>query len=236
MWPGHPRGARSPHADFGSRSLLDNVIPPHASVSPTGIEGDDWSVTTFLNTTLGDTVENAVQALAVDEKRGPYVAAVWTQSANAVALAGQSVLQVWFPGVHSDIGGGYHDKGIGDITWDFMMHQAADCGLVLDPGRKTPNVTLNELPAQHDSFDKTWQELSTRLNLIPQSVRTIGPKTVGPGGEELTVTPKVMLHPSLVSRLRKRCTTILDEKTNRRQDSDYLPANVKADTLPVFIS
>ena len=190
----------------------------------------------FHNTTLGDTVANAVQALAVDEKRGPYVAAVWTQAANAVALAGQSVLQVWFPGVHSDIGGGYHDKGIGDITWDFMMRHAADCGLVLDPGRKTPNVTLNELPAQHDSFDKTWQELSTKLNLIPESVRTIGPKMVGPGGEELTVTPKVMLHASLVSRLGRRCTTILDEKTNRRQDGDYLPANVKADTLPVFTS
>jgi len=116
------------------------------------------------------------------------------------------------------------------------MRQAAGCGLVLDPGRKTPTVTLSELPAQHDSFDKTWQELSTGLNLIPESVRTIGPKAVGPGGEELTVTPKVMLHPSLVSRLGRRCTTILDEKTNRRQDGDYLPANVKADTLPIFTS
>ena len=39
------------------------------------------------------------------------------QAANAAALAGQRVLQVWFPGVHSDVGGGYPDKGIGDITW-----------------------------------------------------------------------------------------------------------------------
>jgi uncharacterized protein (DUF2235 family) len=188
----------------------------------------------FHNTRLGDTVENAVQALAVDEKRGPYVPAVWTQAANAAALAGQSVLQVWFPGVHSDIGGGYHDKGIGDITWDFMMRQAADKGLVIDPNRPTPDVELDTLPPQHESFDRTWQDLSDKLKLIPQGTRTIGPKTIGPGGEELAVAPKVMLHPCLVNRLGQRCVTILDEKANRRQEGDYLPGNVKADTLPIF--
>ena len=188
----------------------------------------------FHNTTLGDTVENAVQALAADERRGPYVAAVWTQAANAVALAGQSVMQVWFPGVHSDIGGGYHDKGIGDTTWDFMMRQAAAKGLVIDSARPTPELTLNALPAQHESFDKTWEELSAKWKLIPEGVRTIGPKIIGPAGEELTVAPKVMLHPCLVNRLGQRCTTILDEKTNRRQDGDYRPTNVTKDTLPLF--
>jgi len=188
----------------------------------------------FHNTTLGDTVENAVQALAVDEKRGPYVPAVWTQATNAAALAGQSVLQVWFPGVHSDIGGGYHDKGIGDITWDFMMRQAADKGLVIDGNRRTPDVKLDGLPAQHDSFDQAWKDLSAKLNLIPEGVRAIGSTMTGPGGEEIRVAPKVMLHPCLVSRFGKQCTTILDEKENRRQVGEYLPANVKADTLPVF--
>ena len=72
----------------------------------------------FHNTTLGDTVEHPVQALAVDEKRGPYVPALWTQAADAVTFAERSVLQVWFPGVHSDIGDGYHNKGIGNVTWD----------------------------------------------------------------------------------------------------------------------
>jgi Uncharacterized alpha/beta hydrolase domain (DUF2235) len=144
------------------------------------------------------------------------------------------VLQVWFPGVHSDIGGGYHDKGIGDITWDFMMRQAAGKGLVIDHNLRMPDVKLGALPAQHESFDETWQDLSTKWNLIPQNVRAIGPKVIGPGGEELTVTPKVILHRCLVNRLGQRCTTILDEKADRRKVGDYLPANVKADTLPVF--
>jgi Uncharacterized alpha/beta hydrolase domain (DUF2235) len=188
----------------------------------------------FHNTTLGDTVEHAVQALAVDEKRGPYVPALWTEAAEAATLAGQSVLQVWFPGVHSDIGGGYHDKGIGNITWDFMMRQAADRGLVIDPARRAPEVKIEAVPPQHDSFDRAWRDLSTKWNLIPEGVRTIGPTTTGPAGEELRVAPKVMLHSCLVSRIGKRCTTILDEKEDRRQEGDYVPTNVKADTLPVF--
>src|SRR5262245_40466911 len=188
----------------------------------------------FQNKTLGDTVGNAVQAIWVDEKRGPYFPALWTQAAEAATLAGQSVLQVWFPGVHSDIGGGYHDKGIGNITWDFMMRQAADRGLVVDPARRTPEVKIETLPPQHDSFDKAWKDLSTKLKLIPEGVRAIASTMMWPGEEELQVAPKVMLHPCLVSRFGKRCTTILDEKETRRQESDYVPGNVKADTLPVF--
>jgi uncharacterized protein (DUF2235 family) len=188
----------------------------------------------FHDTTLGDTVEHAVQALAVDEKRGPYVPTLWTQAANAAALAGHSVLQVWFPGVHSDVGGGYGDKGIGNITWDFMMRQAAAHGLVIDPNQPTPPLTLETLPVQHESFDKTWQELSDRLQLLPQGVRSIGPTIVGPTGQTLTVATRVCLHPSLVGRLGKRCVTILDEARNYRREGEYQPVNVRADTLPLF--
>jgi uncharacterized protein (DUF2235 family) len=188
----------------------------------------------FHDTTLGDTVEHAVQALAVDERRGPYIPTLWTQAANAAALAGQSVLQVWFPGVHSDVGGGYGDKGIGNITWDFMMRQAASRGLVIDPNQPTPPLTLDPLPAQHESFDKTWQDLSDKLRLVPEGVRGVGPTTRGPRGETLTVATRVCLHPSLVSRLGQRCVTILNEGQNLRREGDYVPTNVKADTLPVF--
>jgi len=188
----------------------------------------------FHDTTLGDLVEHAAQALAVDEKRGPYLPTLWTQAANAAAIAGQSVLQVWFPGVHSDIGGGYADKGIGNLTWDFMMGQASERGLVIDPNQKTPPLTLEALPAQHESFDKNWQQLSDRLKLVPQGIRTIGPTTLGPHGEALTVATRVCLHRSLVTRFGQRCTTIMNEAENLRRDGEYKPGNVSADTLPVF--
>jgi uncharacterized protein (DUF2235 family) len=188
----------------------------------------------FHDTTLGDQVEHAVQALAVDEKRGPYVPSVWTQAANAALLAGQSVLQVWFPGVHSDIGGGYGNKGIGDITWDFMMRQAARHGLVIDPAQPTPALSLEPLPAQHESFNERWRRLSDELKLVAQGVRAIGPTVVGPDGQPLAVAGEVRLHPSLANRFGKRCVTILDEAKSLREEGVYQPANVKTDSLPVF--
>lgn len=188
----------------------------------------------FHDTALGDTVENAVQALAVDERRGPYTPTLWTQAADAAALSGQHVLQVWFPGVHSDIGGGYGDKGIGDITWDFMMRQAARGGLVIDPAQPTPSLALEPLPAQHESFDDKWTTLSTKLKLLPEGVRAVGTKVVGPNGEALVAAGEVRLHPSVLNRLGRRCTTILSEAEDLRREGDYLPQNVKADTLPPF--
>jgi hypothetical protein len=136
--------------------------------------------------------------------------------------------------VHSDVGGGYRDKGIGDITWDFMMRQAADRGLVIDPAQRTPVLALDPLPAQHESFDERWQKLSDELKLLPQAVRAIGTTTTGPGGQALVVAPRVLFHPSLVSRLGQRCTTILDETPDRRRQGEYRPANVRPDALEVF--
>ena len=187
----------------------------------------------FHDTTLGDLVENAVQALAVDERRGPFLPTLWTQQANAAALAGQKVLQVWFPGVHSDIGGGYEDKGIGDITLDFMMRQAVDCGLLIDPALPVPKATLQQLPVQHESFDTPWQALSNKLHLPLQATRTIGPTMPGPHGQTLTVRSEVCLHKSLVNRIGQSCTTILEDK-GAQTTAEYRPANVKEGVLPVY--
>jgi uncharacterized protein (DUF2235 family) len=188
----------------------------------------------FHDTSLGDTVEHAVHALAVDEQRGPYIPTLWTQAANAAPIARQSVLQVWFPGVHSDIGGGYVDKGIGNITWDFMMRQAARRGLVIDPAQPHPAASLEPLPCQHESFDDTWQKLSGDLRFVPQGVRNVGQPIKGPHGEALTAAGEVRLHPSLVNRFGKHCITILDESRNLRREGTYKPSNVMADTLPLF--
>ena len=45
----------------------------------------------------------------------------------------EKVTEVWFSGVHSDIGGGYWFNGLSDITLEFMRSKAQNAGLeVLD--------------------------------------------------------------------------------------------------------
>ena len=189
----------------------------------------------FHDTTLGDMVEHAVQALAVDEKRGPYVPTLWTQAANAAALAGQSVLQVWFPGVHSDIGGGYGDKGIGDIH--VGLHDAA--GRAPRPAdRSGPAHAAGHAQAAARAARVVRQDLAgaqrqAEARAAGRAVHRADDAGARPARPS-TSRREVRLHPALVSRFGKRCTTILDEGKQQQQEGDYQPGNVKADTLPAF--
>ena len=85
-----------------------------------------WS---FHDMTLSSWVDNAFQALAIDEHRKPFRPAVWEQSSKA---NGQVLEQVWFAGVHSNVGGSYPRTGLSDITLLWMIAKAESCGLTID--------------------------------------------------------------------------------------------------------
>jgi uncharacterized protein (DUF2235 family) len=82
----------------------------------------------FHDTELSGIVEYAYHALAIDEHRAPFEPTLWACKPKP----GQTIEQVWFCGVHSDIGGGYPEVGLSDITLDWMMGKARDAGLILD--------------------------------------------------------------------------------------------------------
>jgi uncharacterized protein (DUF2235 family) len=83
----------------------------------------------FHDTELSSTVQNAFHALAIDEKRKNFQAALWYQKKH---VEGQKLEQVWFPGVHSDIGGGYPETALSDISLQWMMEKATGCQLSFD--------------------------------------------------------------------------------------------------------
>jgi uncharacterized protein (DUF2235 family) len=77
----------------------------------------------FQDTDLGNHVECAFQALAIDEHRRLYQPTLWTRAANAPA--GQRIEQVWFAGAHTDVGGGYERHGLSDITLAWMVDRVS---------------------------------------------------------------------------------------------------------------
>jgi uncharacterized protein (DUF2235 family) len=84
----------------------------------------------FYDTTLSNIVDYAYHAVSIDEKRSNFEPTLWTKSPNmATNNPGQVLEQVWFAGVHSNIGGGYPDRGLSDITLRWMMEKAAGTGL-----------------------------------------------------------------------------------------------------------
>ena len=86
----------------------------------------------FHDTQLSSKVGFAYQALSIDETRAPFAPTLWLPKP---AVPGQTVEQVWFVGVHTDIGGGYSDGRLADITWHWMTDRARDAGLGLSSTR-----------------------------------------------------------------------------------------------------
>lgn len=84
----------------------------------------------FHDVQLSSHVDHAYHALAIDERRGPFAPTLWTCPKDA---PNQSVEQVWFAGVHSNIGGGYPDRGLSDQALVWMIEKAQGAGLAFDP-------------------------------------------------------------------------------------------------------
>ena len=72
----------------------------------------------FHDTELCSIVDHSCHALAIDEHRQEFEAAVWDLPRRGGYL---TVEQVWFPGAHANIGGGCQDKGLSDLTLDWML-------------------------------------------------------------------------------------------------------------------
>jgi uncharacterized protein (DUF2235 family) len=92
---------------------------------PSVIGGVDPVLYGFLDTSLHPDVLNAYQALAIDERRCEFPATLWTSAPGPR----QTIEQVWFAGVHGDVGGGYPETGLSDITLGWMMGKAKALGL-----------------------------------------------------------------------------------------------------------
>lgn len=115
----------------------------------------------FLDTSLNPNIRNAYHALAIDERRVEFPATLWTGQ----PAPGQTIEQVWFCGVHSDVGGGYSDDpqtgtALSDITLGWMIDRACALGLKIDTTLQTkykmPLDPKYALDARHESWNPVW--------------------------------------------------------------------------------
>lgn len=116
---------------------------------------------TFHSTSLSSNVRTARHALAMDEQRKTFAPALWTE-----VPPGADVQQLWFPGVHSDVGGGYRECGLSDGALDWMIEEAAAAGLAFhDSIRK--QVKPNYHDTLHDPRIGIFALLETQPRSIP---------------------------------------------------------------------
>lgn len=85
-------------------------------------KGDEISSdVVFENGTLNDRVYKAVHLVSLDEDRVPFSPTLIDRDPEHPTR----IVEVWFPGVHSDVGGGYWYDGLSDVALQFMIEQCS---------------------------------------------------------------------------------------------------------------
>jgi uncharacterized protein (DUF2235 family) len=132
----------------------------------------------FHDPELSGTVRNARHALAIDERRTPFEPTLWSYKPKE----GQTVRQVWFPGVHSDVGGGYPQTGLSDLALGWMIEEARGCGLAFD------QEVIDDYPLRSDPLGTLHDSKVGLYRLTRPFLRSIG-------GD-----PTQSLHPAALAR------------------------------------
>lgn len=120
---------------------LLGVFDTIAVLGDIGFEPDTKppSVVSFSNGTMSAGVEHAVHVVALDDQRSAFQPALFN--------ADPRILEVWFPGAHGDIGGGFWYSGLADLALHFMVQEITkhcqDKVILLDPNDSATNSKID---------------------------------------------------------------------------------------------
>ncbi|AZG44508.1 DUF2235 domain-containing protein [Gordonia insulae] len=124
----------SARADTRPRIKFIGVFDTVGALGVPGVTRQNYG---FLNVELSDSVDVARQALAIDERRLTFDPCVWTTDGEGPT----DVRQVWFEGVHSDIGGGLERGEPSTLSLTWMVSEASQHGLEIERARMPEVLT-----------------------------------------------------------------------------------------------
>jgi uncharacterized protein (DUF2235 family) len=91
-----------------------------------------WDQLAIPNTSKNDKIRHVRHAVSLDERRSMFYPSL------IAPMDGQDCKEVWFAGVHADVGGGYADEeaGLARIALQWMACEAKAKGLRIDPAKR----------------------------------------------------------------------------------------------------
>jgi uncharacterized protein (DUF2235 family) len=175
----------------------------------------------FHDTELAPNVDYAYHALAIHEFRANFPPTLWTERQPH-----QKVEQVWFPGAHSDIGGGLAETGLSNATLLWMAGRAADAGLEMNLNfLDQPDFQPRPLAAVSDSRGGIY-ELSDAYE------RPIGPRLDKNKGKSLAE----FRHRVVTDRLHNLPPGILGGREPHEKQVDEWSERLDLAASPVYIA
>jgi uncharacterized protein (DUF2235 family) len=179
-----------------------------------------WRDQHFPYTYDNPSVRCVRQAMAIDERRAYFRQNLWIQPGRP----GQDVRQVWFAGVHCDVGGGYleAESGLAKIALSWMIAEvgarlafdATTLAAVIPKESSKNYAAPSPLAKLHDSLRGLWHI----IEWIPRRVHVKQPdgqyvkRWILPRGHRRWIDPSAEIHPSVFQRARL--------------DRSYRPANL----------
>ena len=206
--------ARGFHSTF-ARDVTVHFLGLWDTVSSVGWA---WHPQSLPHTRTNRSVATVRHALALDERRVYFVQNLWGD-----VFPGQSVEQVWFAGVHCDVGGGYAESecALSKIPLAWMVRESEKAGLRFDARTKAETLPAQETVVaecaamQHESLRGCWW--------IAEYI----PKRIHDPADDWK--PKWIIHRGAPRRLLGHC--LVHESVALRKDrvQGYDPANYPAD-------
>jgi uncharacterized protein (DUF2235 family) len=149
-------------------------------------------------------------AIALDERRAFFRTNQWIPSPELTEHGPRDLMQVWFAGVHCDVGGGYAEKesGLSKIALEWMLEEAKAAGLIVNSARQ--EEVLGRVPGSqyakpdcdgpaHESLKGAWK----MAEFIPKRHYDWKTKTTemrSNRGRRRTIPPNSYVHESVYRR------------------------------------
>jgi uncharacterized protein (DUF2235 family) len=167
-------------------------------------------------------VESVRHAVAIDERRTMYEPQLWPEGKefwnhpiNPSVKQPQDVKEVWFSGVHADVGGGYPEaeSQLAKIPLEWMIEETRALGLafktrtvneiVLGKNSKKSYVAPDPLAEPNDSMNWAWQlieYLPRRRSAYAAAQGQGAPGWYIPRGERRAIPQGAAIHRSVFER------------------------------------
>jgi uncharacterized protein (DUF2235 family) len=147
-------------------------------------------------------------AVALDERRAFFRTNLWRPKLPAGGP--KDLKQVWFAGVHCDVGGGYpeQESGLSKFALEWMLKEASAAGLLVDPvkrdevlGRTDPTKYAPPDPNAkiHESLTIWWWPVEFLLKRHWNSSKGEWERRMNLGRRR-TIPPKPLIHQSAYDR------------------------------------